>query len=265
MAQVGANSGRSGMYFRILQIVRIKRSIGLFVLLLLTLVLTIGCSECPTESAVELPREPTQAQLDSWAVFNEAHDDSWRIWWDELGMPSRITGIAIYPDGTSAGEKARNFLDELAGVFLVTDPGHELRLSWVDSNRYVAHVGFAEHIGGFRVFDCTIKVHLSRGEAVHDAGANACRLDNPFDYNQLLLTSGDAMWVAFFAVPEGRVQLGSFSAEAGYLPGATLNRLVWRVCVGTRNPLHEWLITIDQSGNVLETVDIIMYDGSQQL
>jgi len=208
--------------------------------------------------------EATPEQLDSWSVFNGAHDNQWRIEWDSLGMPSSIIGGSIAPAGQTPEEIARNFLAELTGVFAIQDLNTQLQFARADTSRHEDRFGvsavFKETINSLAVINCCIKVHINQDGTVEYCNAVADRLYNPVDYAELSLDRNTAIGLALSAVPEGMPQTEFVIADSGYLRLEYLNRLVWQVFVPTSDPGHSWCVTIDQTGQVIEIVDAAQYD-----
>jgi len=208
--------------------------------------------------------QASQEQLDSWTAFNNAHDNLWRIEWDTCGMPSHILGGRVLPEGATPEEMARDFLAELTGVFALQDPENQLELTRVDSSRlganFVVHVQFREILNFFPVFDSRVKVHISQGISISHASAVACRLDNPVDFTELMLTRDSAITLAVNAVPAGYVETESIMTDSGYVRQDGMNVLAWRVFIYTVDPGHVWRFTINQMGTILEIIDVAWYD-----
>jgi len=231
-------------------------------LLALGLLLVAGCCKKPNDSKTKSNMQATQSQLDSWSAFNNAHGNLWQITWDAFGMPSGVIGGTVSPQGTSSEQIARNFLIELAGAFTLQDPNQQLQSIMVDTSRldenFVVHVTFREILNGFPVFDCPVKVHISQDGAVHYSNAIACRLDNPVDYSQIVLSRASAIAAATAAIPEGQIESAGIVTDSGYVRTESTNLLAWRVIIPTHEPWHEWQVTIRQNGSVLEVRDIMV-------
>ncbi|MGK9370143.1 M36 family metallopeptidase [Melioribacter sp. Ez-97] len=119
---------------------------------------------------------PTEEQKNEWKKFKKQDLAEWSISWDNrTGTPSFLYGPGISKYKGDAKTIAKNFIEEIIGLFLKTETASNFEISKTKTVNGISHVRFQQNYKGITVYGAQYIVHINKDNEVYLANGKFFR------------------------------------------------------------------------------------------
>ena len=119
---------------------------------------------------------PTEEQKSEWKKFKKQDFVEWSISWDnKTGSPGFLYGPGISKYKGDAKTIAKNFIEEIIGLFLKTEAASNFEISKTKTVNGISHVRFQQNYNGIPVYGAQYIVHLNKDNEVYLANGKFFR------------------------------------------------------------------------------------------